>query len=174
MIGLKNALKTSSIYTAIAGNLKFADLDLADFESMAGMLPEYAEANAKWYISKKGYWASMARLLDAAGGNQDTNLATAPQRTFLGIPVVFVPVMNTTLANQASEKGLVYLGDMSLAATFADRAGMSIEASSEVHFLTDEIAIKGTQRFGLNVHQRGSDDVNEPAGPMIMLQTPAA
>lgn len=174
--GLKNALRASSKYTATAGNLSFATLDLADFETMLGMIPEYAEDNCKWYITKKGYYASMARLLDAAGGNTNENLTEGNKLRFLGHDVEIIPseAGNTTLSNQADTDGLLYLGDMMMAATLASRAGMAIESSKEVYFTTDEIAIKGTQRFGINIHERGSETASDLAGPIIMLSTPGA
>ena len=69
IVGLKNALQDGSEYTAITGNTAFSTLDLLDFENMIGKLPLYALQNAKWYISRAGWAASMQRLADAAGGN---------------------------------------------------------------------------------------------------------
>jgi len=172
IVGLKNKLLATSTYTAATGNTAFSTLDLADFEGMVGQLPQYAEANAKWYISKVGYWASMARLLDAAGGNTKTDLSGAPQLQFLGYPVVISQVLNTTTAAQTSTDGLCYFGDLNMAATLASRTGMSMSTSNEVLFTSDQIAIKGTQRFGINVHEYGA--ATGDAGPILMLSTPGS
>ena len=170
--GLLNKLLASSKYTAATGNTAFSTLDLADFEGMSGQLPEYAEADAKWYISKKGYYASMVRLLDASGGNTSMNIAGAPERMFLGYPVEIVQVMNTTLTAQTSTDGLLYLGDLAMSATLANRTGVSIESDSSVHFTTDEIAIKGRERFGINIHEFGA--ATGDSGPIIGLSTPSS
>lgn len=170
--GLINALLASSQYTAITGNTAFSTLDLADFETMVGMLPQYAEAGAKWYISKPAFMASMARLADAAGGNTKSDIAGMAERQFLGYPVEIVQVMNSTLTAQTSTSGLCYFGDLAMAATLADRTGMSIETSDQVYFTSDQIAIKGTERFGINVHEVGA--ATGAAGPIVMLKTPGS
>lgn len=172
--GLINKLAAGSFVTAASGNTAFSTLDLTDFESMVGKLPDYAErnGNVKWYISKAGFAASMMRLMDAAGGNTSQNIGNGPpMKMFLGYPVEIVQVMNNTLTAQTSTSGLVYFGDLSMAATLADRQGMSLETSSEVYFTTDEIALKGTERVGINIHEAGT--ASEP-GPIVGLKTPGA
>lgn len=170
--GLVNAIQATSKYTALAGNTAFSTLDLEDFEGMVGQLPDYAEAGAKWYISKKGYSASMLNLINAAGGNTRTDITGAPIKEFLGFPVEIVQVMNSTTTAQTSTNGLCYLGDLSMAATLANRTGMSLDVSEHVHFTTDQIAIKGTERFGINIHEVGA--ATGDAGPLLMLSTPGA
>lgn len=70
--GLKGTLTdthhSASLVTTSAGQLAFSDLTLNHFESMMGALPEYATNNAKWYISKAGYAASMQRLQTRPAG----------------------------------------------------------------------------------------------------------
>lgn len=170
--GLLNKLLASSKYTALSGNTAFSSLDLVDFETMVGQLPQYAENGAKWYISKKGYYASMARLMDAAGGNTNANLSEGAKPRFLGFDVELVQVMNSTLSAQTSTDGLCYFGNLAMAATLADRTGMSLETSDQVYFTTDEIAIKGTERFGINIHEYGA--ATGDAGPIIGLSTPGS
>jgi HK97 family phage major capsid protein len=169
IVGVKNQLQAGSIYTALAGNTSFATLDMVDFESMVGMLPEYAEDNAKWYISKAGWAASMMRLIDAAGGNTSREVEGGAQREFLGYPVEVVQVMNRTLTAQTSTKGLVYFGDLRQAVSLGNRRGISIMVSDQRYFETDELGIKGTERFDINVHEDG--DANN-AGSIIGLSTP--
>jgi HK97 family phage major capsid protein len=170
--GLINAVLASSTYDAATGNTAFSTLDLADFQGMVGMLPQYAEAGAKWYISKIGFNASMAALQEAAGGNTRVDIAGGAVNQFLGYPVEMVQVMNTTTAAQTSTDGLVYFGNLALAATLASRTGVSLDTSDQVYFTTDQIAIKGTERFGINIHEGGA--ATGDAGPIIMLATPSS
>ena len=172
IVGLKNALLASSKYTAATGNTAFSTLDLADFQGMVGQLPQYAEAGAKWYISKKGFNASMAALQEAAGGNTRIDIAGGSVNQFLGYPVEIVQVMNTTLTAQTSTDGLVYFGDLAMSATLASRTGLSLETSNDVYFTTDQIAVKGTERFGFNIHERGA--ATGDSGPIVMLSTPGS
>ena len=170
--GLKSALLATSRYEAAAGNTAFSTLDLADFESLVGQLPHYAEANAKFYISKAGYSASMLPILNAAGGNTKADLAGESVLSFLGYPVVITQAMNSVLSAQVDTDGLVYFGDLNLAASFGNRTGMSFKTDESVHFLTDEIAMKGTQRFDIVISEPGA--VSGDAGPIISLDTPSA
>jgi HK97 family phage major capsid protein len=159
MVGVLNAVAAGGIYTAITGNTAFSTLDLADFEAIVGKLPQYAEANAKWYISRAGYYASMARLMDAGGGNAITDLASGVrQPLFLGYPVVFTQALNATLTAQTSTKVFVF-GDLRQGVAFGNRRGMSVMVSEHAYFAYDQLAIRGTERFCINVHETGSSTV---------------
>jgi HK97 family phage major capsid protein len=169
--GLKNALADGSEHTAVTGNTAFATLDMLDFENMIGKLPLYANQNAKWYISRAGWAASMQRLADAAGGNTTQNIMGGAGPSFLGYPVVFVQVMNSTLAAQASTEGLCYFGDMRQAVKLGTRRGMALASSTDRYFETDEIAIKATQRLDIVVSEKGTSTA---AGSIIGLETPGS
>lgn len=172
IVGLKSGTAAGSKYTAIAGNTAFSTLDRDDFEAMVGKLPQYAEPNAKWYISKAGWAASILRLIDAAGGNTWRDLASGKRElSFLGYPVVIVQVMNTTLGAQTSTDGLVYFGDMRQATTLGNRRGVSVFPSEHRYMEYNQIGVRGFQRFDLNYHERG-DASN--AGSIIMLSTPGS
>lgn len=159
MVGVLNAVAAGGIYTALTGNTAFSTLDLADFEGIVGKLPQYAEANAKWYISRAGYYASMARLMDAGGGNSITELANGVrQPLFLGYPVVFTQVLNSTLTAQISTKVFCF-GDLRLGTAFGNRRGMSVMVSEHAYFAYDQLAIRGIERFCINVHETGSSTV---------------
>lgn len=171
ILGLKNALQDGSEYTAVTGNTAFATLDMLDFESMIGKLPLYAMQNAKWYISRAGWAASMQRLADAAGGNTTQNIMGGVGPAFLGFPVVWVQVMNSTLTAQTSTEGLCYFGDLRQGVKLGNRRGMAIATSTDRYFETDEIGIKATQRLDIVVSERGTSTA---AGSIIGLETPAS
>lgn len=172
IVGLKSGTAAGSTYTAITGNTAFSTLDRDDFESMVGQLPQYAEPNAKWYISKAGWAASILRLIDAAGGNTWRDLANGKRElSFLGYPVVIVQVMNSTLTAQVSTSGLAYFGDMQQAVTFGNRRGISVFPSEHRYMELNQIGVRGLQRFDINYHERGDSST---AGSLIMLKTPAS
>ena len=156
--------------TSLAGNIAFSSLDLADFEEIVGDLPQYAVANAKWYISRVGYFASMARLMNAAGGNTALNLAAGSPEMFLGHPVVFSQVLNSTTTDQVSTTVCLF-GDLRLAAKFGDRRGISVESTTDRYFEFRQIGIQATERFDINSHSLGTATVS---GPIRGLKTPAA
>ena len=171
VVGLKSAVAAGGKVTAATGNTAFSTLDLEDFEAMVGKLPQYAVANAAWYVSRVGWANSMLRLAEAAGGNTVAQVAGGAPLQFLGFPVVISQVMNSTTTAQTSTDGLAYLGDLRLAATMGTRRGIEIAVDPSRYFEYDQLAIRGTQRFDLNVHERGTASV---AGPVIMLSTPAS
>lgn len=173
IVGLKNALAAGSKFTAAAGNTAFSTLDLEDFEGMLAKLPSYAYMNGgpAWYISRAGWSVSMQRLLAAAGGNTIADLQAGAQPRFLGYPVVFADVMNSTLTAQTSTTGLAYVGNLRMAGLFGDRRGLAVAQSSDVYFTSDEIALRATERFDVNIHDKG--DANN-AGAMVVLATPGS
>ena len=165
---------TGGLYTALTGNTAYSTLDLVDFEGMAGALPEYAEAGAAWYISKIGYYASMARLMDAAGGNRIEDLGNGPERIFLGYPVRFVQVMNTTTDAQTSTAGLAILGNLSLSSLVGNRRGMTFQVLNELYAATREIGLLGDQRVAINNHSVTDPNDSTARGPVVVLKTPAS
>lgn len=170
IVGVLNALEAGSLYTALSGNTAFSTLDLADFEAMAGQLPDFAGISPAWFISKEGYYASMHRLLMAAGGNTAANLEMGGRPMFLGAPVVFTNVLNKTLTTQTSTKLLAY-GDLRLASLFGDRRQMTMSLTDQRYWDEDQIAVKATERFDFNVHSKGSAT---EAGAILVLQTPGS
>lgn len=172
MTGLKNAVAAGSKVTAASGHTGFETLTLSDFHSMTAKLPLYAQQNAKWYISKAGFSASMERLLAAGGGNTWSTLADGRRTpTFLGYDVVFTQVMNSTLGAQTSTDGLAYFGDLKQSIKLGSRRGLSLASSTDFLFSSDAIAIKGTERFDSVVAEKGTASA---AGSVIMLSTPGS
>ena len=171
IVGLKAGTAAGSKVTAATGNTAFSTLDLEDFEGMVGKLPQFAVAGARWYVSRVGWANSMLRLAEAAGGNTVAQVAGGAPLQFLGFPVEIVQVMNSTTTAQTSTDGLVYLGNLQLAATMGTRRGISIQVDGSRYFEFDQLAIRGTERFDVNYHERGTASV---AGPVIMLSTPGS
>jgi len=167
--GLAN-VAAGSISTAVSGNTSFETLDLTDFEAAVGKLPHYPGMNPAWFIHKTGYWASMARLMDAAGGNTVMDIGNGPQLVFLGLPVVFSQVLNSTLGADASAIK-AYVGDLSMATTMGVRRDITISVSEERYWDEDAIGIKGTQRFDIRCHELGTASA---AGPVVALKTAAS
>jgi HK97 family phage major capsid protein len=170
IVGLKSALAAGAIHDALSGNVGFSTLDLADFETAAGKLKMYGGIMPKWYISQAGWANSMQRLLDAVGGNNGTDVANGMPMRFLGYPVVISQVLPTALTSTTSTI-LAYFGDLRMGAIFGRRRGLSIQADSSFYFNQDAIAIRATQRFDINVHERGTAS---EAGAIVALKTAAS
>jgi HK97 family phage major capsid protein len=171
IVGLKNAVLAGSKYTAITGNTAFSTLDLDDFEAMVGKLPQFAVGGAAWYISRVGWANSMLRLAEAAGGNTTAQIAQGAALQFLGFPVVISQVLNSTTSAQTSTDGICYLANLDMGASFGSRRGVSIAVDGSRFFESDQLAVRGTERFDINVHEKGTSSV---AGPIIMMSTPSS
>lgn len=167
--GFDSALHANSIQDAASGNTSFATLDLADFENTVALVPQYPGAMNRWYISSYGYWQSMARLQNAAGGNQTVDLGNGPVMQFLGYPVTFTQVLPGSGASAGDN--VAFFGDLSLASTFGMRRQMQIATSTEVKFVEDQIAIRGTERVAITVHE---GTAATPVGPVVGLALAAS
>ena len=167
--GFDSALHTNSTIDAASGNVSFATLDMGDFENVIGAVPVYPGAVNKWYISSYGFWASMARLADAAGGNTSTNIGMGPERSFLGYPVEFTQVLPGSGAGVSDN--VAFFGDISLASSMGMRRQIAIATSTEVKFVEDQIAIKGTERVAITIHE---GTAASPVGPVVALTLAAS
>jgi len=166
-VGLKNALNANAINDAASGNTGASTLDLTDFEATVGKVGQYPGADYRWYVHSAVYWASMARLMDAGGGNRVQDLGAGPVLQFLGYPVVFTQVMPSATGASASTI-LCYFGDLRLGASYGTRRSMRTQVSVDRYFETDMIGIKATERIAVNIHERGDNIRNRP---IVALKT---
>lgn len=143
----------------------FAEVTLDDLHSLMGALPEFAEANAKWYCSRPCKALVFDALAAAAGGNTITTLAGKIEPTFLGYPVVVSQSMPTTTGDLSNLVMLLF-GDLRQCATLGDRRQITVAMSTDRYFVEDQIAIKATERLDINAHDLGD---NTDAGPIVAL-----
>jgi len=172
-VAINDGTHTQSVIDASSGKLQFSDFTIPDFETMVGRLPQfgYAQGERRWYISNAGFYASMSPLMTAQGGNTIDIIAGGTRPQFLGFPVVVSQVLNEALGDEASTIKVLF-GSMPKAASFGDRALMSIRTDNSGKFFENGvIAIKGMERFDINVHTLGD---NTDAGPLIALKTAAS
>jgi len=154
-------------------------LVLADFSKVVGGLPDYADNdNTVWITHRTFYYEVMERLLLASGGVtgrevRDSVRGATGVPLFLGYPVIFSQVMSSATAASTT---FALLGDFVQAAKFGDRRSETIEFDDTVTvggqsvWERDQIAVKGTERVDINVHEFG-DASNK--GSYVGLQTTA-
>ena len=153
IVGLQSALAAGSVYTATSRQT-FSALTFADFESMVGQCKMWRGASPKWYVSQAGWAASMQRLANAAGGVTMAELADGMATAFLGYPVVISQTLNKALTGTSGQRAL-YFGDLRQGSYFGSRRGITIQLDNSRYFEQDLIAIKATQRYDINVFDRG-------------------
>lgn len=168
--GIVEAMAAGAVHAAAAGHTGFETLTLGDFEAVQGKLADYPGIMPAWFVSKVGYYASMARLMNAAGGNTMVDLGRGPELVFLGHPVVFTNVMNKTLGADASKPKAV-LGDLRMGVMLGNRRGITVMQSEHRYFEYDQVGFRGITRLDVNVHERGTATA---AGAIVVLKTPGA
>jgi HK97 family phage major capsid protein len=171
-IGTVNGVDDGGGLVLASGNL-FSEFTLGDFNRTVGRIPQYADtANAVWVCHRTFYYSTMERVSVASGGVTTFEVAQGnrrPRPMFLGYPVEFSQVMPSADVN--SQIACLF-GDHSLAASFGDRRQDSITFSTDATvggesvFERNQIAIRGTERFDINVHDVGSSTA---AGPVVGL-----
>lgn len=152
----------------IATGNAYSEIVLADFHGTVGKLPLYARAGAKWYCSSLFHETVMAKLQTAAGGNAVMDIAAGGVPRFLGYPVELTQVMPVAEANS---QVVCIFGNLRLGSMLGDRRQLTLALSSEYKFAEDQLAIRGTQRVDINIHDVGSSSA---AGPIVALTMKAS
>lgn len=158
----------ASVITAGAGETSFETMMLDTFIKAIAVIPRWARANAKWYVSAPGYAASMQRLQLAAGGLLPSDIAggTATAR-FLGYPVVDVVPMNSVLGDDPGQPKVLF-GDLRKSTMFGVRRELEMKTSEHRNFEYDQILLRATTRWAINAHTVG-DDKN--VGPVVVIKS---
>ena len=100
--------------------------------------------------------------------------AGALMPNFLGFPVVLSQKMPQVEANDAIP---VVLGVLNRGVAFGDRRMTTVRFSEHIYFTTDMIAVRGTQRVDIVVHDVGNADAtaaNRIPGPIVGLASAAS
>jgi HK97 family phage major capsid protein len=140
---------------------------LKDLTGVMGVLPEYAAANAKWYMSQQAFYSIVATITGSAGGNRIDTLTEGPAKRLLGYPVVIAQKL--PVATPGSGKPMFYFGDLNKAAALGERRGVTMKRSDHRYFESDQIGLLGTERFDINNHDLGD---NTNAGPLVAAKSP--
>ncbi len=119
------------------------------------LLPAYADTpNCKFYMHKGTWHGGFEKVSVAAGGTSAREIQDGYRGTptFLGYPVEFTQVMQS--GSYDANSAVALFGDLSLAASFGDRRQTTVQVSDSAlnAFEQDELAIRGTERFDINVH----------------------
>src|SRR6185369_4215587 len=153
----------------------YGSIVLTDFEAVVGNLPVYADTpRTKWYCHKTFYWNVMVKLALASGGVTGSEVEGARTKRFLGYDVEFVQVLPKT---SAVSQVCAVLGDLTLGVSFGSRRDTTIAISEHSRFANDQLEIRGTERFDINVHDVGNASATaglRVAGPIVGLITAAS
>jgi HK97 family phage major capsid protein len=172
--GITGVIEKLKAVDATVGNIKglvdvtstaWSDIDIPDLLRLPARLPAYADSpSCKWYCHKTFYHEVMEKEAYKSGGvtAREVREGTATP-VFYGYPVEFVQVMPKVYADSSVP---LLFGDLSMAAYFGDRKQTAIAFSDSAlnAFEQDEIAVRGSERFDINVANVGD---TTDAGPII-------
>jgi HK97 family phage major capsid protein len=118
----------------------------------------------------------MLNLALAAGGVTESEILAAGmvEPKFLGYPVEFCQIMPATFA---VSQVCCYFGSLPLAASFGDRRQVTLAVSEHLNFDSDQIALRGTERFDIVIHDVGNFSATASLrvpGPIVGLITGAS
>jgi HK97 family phage major capsid protein len=168
MIGLNNSTNVTSV---TASGASAEAIVAADITKLMGT-PANAGQNPNWafVMSRQVFVRSLARIGLAAGGTtaiEYTNGAIVnglrTDAMFLGFPVIFAQVMDTTGGSGLTQ---MYFGDFQASTMIGIRRDLRIKTSTERYFDQDQFAILGTSRFGVNIHGSGRSG-NDPIAKLV-------
>jgi HK97 family phage major capsid protein len=152
---------------ATSGHDLFSEIDATDLTNLMAKLPLYAiqRPDCAWICSQPAWATVFQRLQAAAGGNTKTDVAGRMMDSYLGYPIFKSQAMPTSTGTLA-DKCMLLFGSPSAAMSMGTRRGVTLAVSADRYFESDQIAIRGTERFDINVHDIG-DTVT--AGPLVAL-----
>ena len=159
--GIRNRLTAAAglagaIAAATAAHDTFAELDATDLQQAMSLHPNRAYNGAKWFCSQYAFGAAFQRLIAAAGGNTVANLVAGVPKQYLGYPIEITEAMPSGVATDYTGLAMILFGNMRMAAKFGSRRGMTIQLLKELYAASDQIALKFTERFDINVHGLGT------------------
>jgi HK97 family phage major capsid protein len=158
---------TAGVYSPIADEDAWEELTTAThLATMALVADKYRGGTLSWVCSQSYKWQVMDRLAIAQGGAGAFDLVGGQMvPRFLGYPVITTDRMPTTTA--VSQVSALF-GNFSDAAIIGDRSGLEVKLSEHVAFTTDQIAVRGTTRYDIHVHEEGNTST---AGAIVGLET---
>lgn len=159
-----------SFYDVVSGCDEWSEVTDTILLKMIGLLPQYADANAKWHCSRVAKLAVFDRLSRAAGGNTVINMATGIAKSYADYPIVVWPSMPSDDSSAAlNNKIMLMFGDLELSSKFGTRRGITIKRLDERYAEYDQIGIRLTERYDINHHSITGATPASDRGPIIGL-----
>jgi HK97 family phage major capsid protein len=145
----------SILANGIEGDALVADTNVASVSALA--LTDLTAAcvaagqerglNHKWYMSPTLWNGQVRDLLNAAGGNMDSNLASGVSRSLFGYPVELVNALPG--AGAGTGDLIAVFGDLSVSHYFGDRRNLNFKVLDQLFAVNDQVGIICTQRIDI-------------------------
>lgn len=173
LLSSTNTAVYASSVDAAGGLDQYSEYTMGDLMSaMAAVHSGAVGPNCKWYCSHTGWIGTILRLLAAQSGATWTEAQQgAGGLRFLGYPVEICrsfPIAVTDISaavfdDAATLNDVAFVfGDLSKAATFGDRRGITVKVDDSRYMELDQIAVRATERFDITVHDLGTATAGGP------------
>lgn len=158
---------TKAKVAAASGHDTLAEIDADDLLNLMAAIPQYAKPGSAWYCSPSAQELVFNAIKIAGGGNTRDMLSASDTPQFLGYPINVTPVMADSPSTNYNGAVMIGFGNLRQAATMGDRRGIRVALSNEQYWEEDQIGVKGTERFDINVHDLGSTTVKSPFAVLV-------
>lgn len=142
-----------------------SEITAVDLRSLVAKLPDYPGISPVWLTSRPLHNLIFGRLMDAAGGNRKSELASAMPENFMGYSVLTSESM-PKIATSLDGLAIVLFGDFRMGVIFGDRRGMTMMVDPYSLSSYQQVKIISSERFDIVCHGIG-DSSN--AGPIVAL-----
>lgn len=161
---LQTGFSKAKVTASGAGNScdTLAEITADHLLDMMAAVPQYAKAGSAWYCSPSAQELVFNAIKIAGGGTTRDMLSQGDTPRFLGYPIEVSPVLPDDPSADLTGLVMVAFGNLRQAVTLGDRRGIRVALSNEQYWEQDQIGVKGTERFDINVNDLGSTTAKSP------------
>ena len=147
---------------------EWSEITAAMLMAVLAVLPKYARRGAKWHCSPLAKSEVFDRLMAAAGGNTNRNMAEGQPASYMGYPIAEWTAMPTADAGAAlNGKVMMIFGNMEMSSKMGVRRGITLKRLEERYAEYDQIGIRMTERFTINHHTITGATPATDRGPVV-------
>lgn len=147
---------------AVAPHNLLTEIDSTDIINLMAAVPSFAKRGSSFVCSPAAMDVVFNSLKIASGGNSLENLQNMVKPSFLGYPIEVTDIYPDDVTEDLDAAVMIGFGNLSQACTLGSRREVRMALSNDVYFAEDQVAIKGTLRHDINVHDLGSGTVKSP------------
>lgn len=156
-----------AVVEAASGVDTLPEITATDLINLMAAIPVYARMGSAWYCSPTAQAVVIDAIKIAGGGNTAGDLSELGVPRFLGYPVYVSDVLPDSVTTVYNDIPMLAFGNLQQAATMGARRDITIALSTEQYWEEDQIGIKGTERYDINVHDLGSATDKSPFAVLI-------